>query len=142
MSATELPSPGETTTWGADPLVVAARVEVPGDAERVLDRLRVEHPATAFLTVLTVPTLDDLAMRIGELRGLVEAEGRDWSTISVQVDGLLSFEAAADDPGRTLGLVEQLAGLGVTDLLLRPPHDASAVDVVSAFGQQVITQAR
>jgi len=60
MSATELPSPGETTTWGADPLVVAARVEVPGDAERVLDRLRVEHPATAFLTVLTVPTLDDL----------------------------------------------------------------------------------
>lgn len=60
MDDEELPGPGDVSTWRTDPLVVAARVDGGDDARLVLHRLRSEHPGTAFITLVSVGSLDDL----------------------------------------------------------------------------------
>ena len=49
-------------------------------------------------------------------------------------DGMLVTSSLTPDRSNSpiRALIEELASIGVTDLLLRPPHDDSAVDLISA----------
>lgn len=84
-------------------------------------------------------TIDELAARIRELKELTAAEGRDPSTVAVQIDGFGGMQEALSDVAAHTDLIAELAGSGVTDLLVRPPHDESALDAVRAYGEEIIT---
>jgi probable F420-dependent oxidoreductase len=100
-------------------------------------------PAGPARTVRTAPLDTDalLSAAIDDLRALVAAEGRDPSTISVQLDGAVAME------GELVEIVEragQLSEIGVTHLVVRPPR-GSITEVVAAverFGDEVIGPSR
>ncbi len=52
--------PARLSTWGTDPLVLGALVDGRRDAEQVVTRPAAEPPGTAFISVLTMRSLDTL----------------------------------------------------------------------------------
>ena len=101
-------------------------------------------PSEAFArTVRTAPmqTIDDLARNIDELHRLTVAEGRDPSTLSIQLDGFGAMDGPAD---AALERVAQLERVGVTHVVLRPVEGSTTqvVEALEAFGADVIAETR
>lgn len=90
-----------------------------------------------------IESLEDLRVAIGDLRARVEAAGRDPGEVDVQVQ----WHAASrvdGDPREALRLVEQLARVGVTWLVLNPPGDdvERCLDLLAGYADRVVRQAR
>jgi len=102
--------------------------------------LATNDAAARMVRTGALPTDDDLARAIDELRTLLQKEGRDPYGVSVQLDGAVTMEAAADE---TLQRAAELAAVGVTHVVARPPHGAPAqvVEALERFGEEVITRA-
>jgi probable F420-dependent oxidoreductase len=84
-------------------------------------------------------TLDDLARNIDDLRAMVEAEGRDPTAISIQIDGFGPIDRPADD---TLEHATELEKLGVTHVIIRPSEGPTSqvVEAYERFGDEVIAR--
>jgi probable F420-dependent oxidoreductase len=94
-------------------------------------------------TVRTAPlkTLDALARRVGELRALASAAGRDPAQLGVQVNGLGDLSSATAASPATSERIDALRECGVTEVILRPSPDASVEETehqLAAFGRAVI----
>jgi probable F420-dependent oxidoreductase len=98
--------------------------------------LAVPEEAASVVRTTAMATDDDLRAGIDDLRALVTAENRDPASISVQLDGALFMEWPAD---RVLGRAEELAAIGVTHGLLRPPARGAA-EAIERFGTDVISR--
>jgi probable F420-dependent oxidoreductase len=102
--------------------------------------LLIGEAAATTVRSAVMPTIDDLARRVDELRELVRAEGRDPSTIDVQCDGVADVASALAEPEEHARLCERLADAGVTHLLVRAPHPEpeEAAEAVEAYGASFI----
>lgn len=82
-------------------------------------------------------TLEEIAAAIDDLRSLLQAEGRDPMGVSIQMDGFGPVDGPAD---ASLQRVADLAGVGVTHVVVRPPHGpvGAAIEALEAFGANVI----
>jgi probable F420-dependent oxidoreductase len=99
--------------------------------------LYVDEVAARVVRTAPLGTDDRLREAIDDLRSLLEAEGRDPSRISIQLDGAVSMDRPAAEVGDRAG---ELAALGVTHLVVRPPHghaEAMAA-AIRRFGDEVI----
>jgi probable F420-dependent oxidoreductase len=87
----------------------------------------------------TLPTLDDLAHAIRDLRELVVAEGRDPDRMAVQFDGL--GVVGGTDAAAVRERVDELERIGVTHAVLRPPNEPTdvVVEAFERFGAEVIS---
>ena len=98
-------------------------------------------PEVAARSIRSAPLSSDASLSdaIADLRALLEAEGRDASSISIQLDGAVEFEGDAD---RTLERIATLSELGVTHVVVRPPPGSidEVVAAVQRFGEEVIVQ--
>ena len=56
----EPPRAAAVATWREDPLVVAADLAGAGGVEAILRRLLTGHPGACFITVVAMPTVEDL----------------------------------------------------------------------------------
>jgi probable F420-dependent oxidoreductase len=85
-------------------------------------------------------TLDDLARAIDELRTMVQAEGRDPMSVSIQLDGFGPVDGPAD---AALTRAADFEKLGVTHVVTRPPNapTSQVVEAYERFGQEVISRA-
>jgi hypothetical protein len=79
----------------------------------------------------TLPTLDDLAHAIRDLRELVVTEGRDPDRMAVQFDGL----------GVVGGTDAAAVRERVDEAVLRPPNEPTdvVVEAFERFGAEVIS---
>lgn len=80
---------------------------------------------------------DDLARAIDDLRGLLEAEGRDPYGVSIQLDGALMMDRPPEEIRRRTA---ELTALGVTHAVVRPPDGppSRAAEDIERFGHEVI----
>ena len=99
--------------------------------------LATPEAAAAVVRTAAMPTDDDLARAINELRGLLEAEGRDPYEVSIQVDGALWLDKPADALVQRAGALE---AIGVTHLVIHPKNNdpSRAVAELEQFGREVI----
>jgi len=83
--------------------------------------------------------VDDLRRNIDDLRTMLDAEGRDPTSISVQLDGFGSVDQPADVACER---VAELERVGVTHVVVRPPAGptSAVVDAFEAFGADVIAR--
>jgi probable F420-dependent oxidoreductase len=89
-----------------------------------------------------IENVEGLRTAIADLRQLTEEAGRDPAGIDVQVQWR---ELAIDrDPDDTLRLLEQLADVGVTWVVLNPPNaDVDrCLEAVTSYADRVIARAR
>lgn len=131
----------------------APPIWVGGNSTRARDRVvRVGHGWTPLLigdqiaASLGTPPLPDVgALRTAvlDLHRRAESAGRDPAELDVQVEGAATTRMDGD-PARVLDLVGELADAGVTWMVVDPPGDdvEHAVDVVTAYGEQVVRHAR
>jgi probable F420-dependent oxidoreductase len=86
-------------------------------------------------------SIPDISAAIGDLRELVADEGRDPSAVSVQLDGFGDTEQPAEAAIEQVG---QLEAVGVTHVVVRPPHGPSSrvVEAFQRFGEEVIAKTR
>jgi probable F420-dependent oxidoreductase len=89
-----------------------------------------------------IENVADLRTAIADLRQLTEQAGRDPAGIDIQVQWR---ELAVDgDPDHILRLLEQLAEVGVTWVVLNPPNSDvdRCLDALATYADRVISQAR
>jgi probable F420-dependent oxidoreductase len=93
----------------------------------------------AARVVRTAPLGTDAQLRdaIDDLRSLLVAEGRDPSAVSIQLDGAVAMDLPA---AQVVDRAGELAALGVTHLVVRPPDGESGavVAAILTFGAEVI----
>ena len=109
MDDEELPGPGDVTTWRTEPLVVAARVEGRDDAGPLLHRLRAEHPGTAFITLLSVHSLDDLGPVLQALAPVMAERVFTADDVGSTADPTAMAHAALEQHGVGQDFVFQVA---------------------------------
>jgi probable F420-dependent oxidoreductase len=102
--------------------------------------LLIGEAAAGTVRSAVMPTIDDLARRIGELHELVAHAGRDAATIAVQCDGIADVGSALARPDEHAQLCEDLAAVGVSHVLLRAlhPHPDEAADAIENYGATFI----
>lgn len=86
-------------------------------------------------------TLEDLERGIEELRNFLIDEGRDPSGFSVQIDSVANVDDAIARPDDHQRLVERLAAMGVTDMVVRIGHQhspQSLAEVVQQYGEMFL----
>jgi probable F420-dependent oxidoreductase len=102
------------------------------------------EPAFAKTTrTAALSSVDELGRAVDELRQMAEGAGRDASEIDVQVH----WRAAGGvdtDPVEALDRLSELAGAGVTWVVLNPPVDdvGRCLDLIADYGDNVIRPAR
>jgi probable F420-dependent oxidoreductase len=99
--------------------------------------LRTDPNFAKVVRTAELSTTQDIGAAIVDLRGLVEEAGRDPREISVQLDG---FGSIGDPSGPAIDKAQELAAVGVTHVVVRPPSGpASAVVAeMERFGCEVI----
>jgi hypothetical protein len=80
-----------------------------------------------------IATIERLAELIDEVHGLVRDGGRDPAGFTVQVDGAVRIDEALADPGAHREMLDRLAGIGVTDTVVRPPHGADDATILAGL---------
>jgi probable F420-dependent oxidoreductase len=96
-------------------------------------------------TTRTPVIADPVGLRraVDDMRSLAEDVGRDPSALDVQVRWSVSGDVEAD-AGKALETLGELAAAGATWVVLNPPNGDvdRCVDLLSAYGDQVINHAR
>ena len=82
-------------------------------------------------------TVEDIRAAIADLHELLVAEGRDPTTVGIQLDGVGSIDRSSEE---LLDQAGQLDAAGVTQLVVRPPSGpvTQVVEAISRFGTEVI----
>jgi probable F420-dependent oxidoreductase len=102
------------------------------------------HTSADFARVVRTAELAtdaDISAAVEDLRMLLVAEGRDPTGFPVQLDG---FGFTDDPAGPAVEKARRLGDLGVTHVVVRPPHGAASavVESIEAFGTDVIAASR
>lgn len=84
-------------------------------------------------------TVAQLAANIHELWELLDAAGREPSSVSIQVDGVGLVDA---EPEEVLSRIAELESVGITHVVARPPDGpvGRVVEAIAAYGEAVIAQ--
>jgi len=103
--------------------------------------LRTSEEFSRVVRTGRLSTLAEIGGAVSDLHALLEAEGRDREEVSVQLDGFGDTEQAF---GPAIERAQELAAVGITHLVVRPPHGPidRVVDAFERFGREVIDQVR
>jgi len=138
------PKPGPVPIWiGGNSALSRRRVATSADGW-----VPFRAPRVLAQTAKTPPleTADDFAAMVADLRGLVEAEGRDPDSIDIAFQATEGGSPGANDfqPAAYLDSLGWLAELGMTWASVHVPGDSvdRAVEVIEQVGREVVTPLR
>lgn len=105
--------------------------------------LMIDADVARTIRTPAIASITQLRVAIDDLRLLADEAGRDSALIDVQVQWSRSADIEAD-PAGLLDLLFELAAVGVTWVVIRPPIDdvGRAIAAIYRYGELVIEQAR
>jgi probable F420-dependent oxidoreductase len=143
QAATPRPAQATAPLWfGGNSRKARRRVALHGQGWATL-AANATFAATTRTAVLD--NLADLKSGIDDLHEVATEAGRDPATIDVQVDESAGTATPSSiEAGRVLARITQLAGVGVTWMLVRPNAAslAASLEWIEAYGKDVIASAR